>query len=102
MPRPFFLFLSLSLSLSLVACTPAPGTSPAWKNPADGSTPTLSDTSDCRAEARRMAELRYPSQALPRSSRAGEPVYRQEDPDRFPAELRFYELCLERKGFRQE
>jgi hypothetical protein len=97
MPRPFLLFLSVSLA----ACASEPGSSPAWKNPADGSAPTLSDTSDCRAEARRMSELRYPPRPVPRASGTAQPDYRQEDPDRFPAEVRFYEQCLERKGFRR-
>lgn len=48
-----------------------------------------------------MAELRYPPQPVPRASGTAQPDYRQDDPDRFPAEVRFYEQCLERKGFRR-
>ena len=92
--------LPLLLSLALAACTP--GTSPSWVSQVDGGTPGMSDTSDCRAEARRQAELRYPPRPLPRPPGGGpEPFYRQEDSDRFPAENRFFEMCMHRKGFRR-
>ncbi len=92
--------LLLPIVVSLAACTP--GSSPAWVNDADGSPPGIGDTSDCRAEAKRQADLRYPSQPGPRNPASpGEPVYKQEDPDRFPAEIRFFERCMQRKGFRR-
>ena len=85
---------TLLIAAALGACTP--GAPPPWINDADGSTPSMSDVSDCRAESKRQAELRYPSQPMPRTSSPGDPVYKQQDPDRFPAEIRFFELCMQR------
>jgi hypothetical protein len=84
------------LAALLAACTA--GSPAAWQNPTDRSGPSMSDTSDCRAQARRQAELRYPDEPIaPRTTR--DPLYRQQNPDRFPSEVRLFELCMERKGF---
>jgi len=78
--------------LALAACSGQPPE--AWERP-DHTTPTVSDTSLCREDARRQAGSLYPDQApndavgLPRTS----------DERRFPAEIRFYEQCMTRQGF---
>ena len=91
--RHFLPFAMLGLGLQLAACSGQPPAEP-WERP-DHTTPTVSDTSLCREDARRQAGSLYPDQApndavgLPRTS----------DERRFPAEIRFYEQCMTRQGF---
>jgi hypothetical protein len=84
----------LWLWLAAGACAPASEDS-AWQNPVDRSIPTVGDISECRADARRQAHLRYPDQAV-QEQRS---VRYISSPDRFPAENRFFEECIRRKGF---
>ena len=65
-----------------------------WERRDDRSTPTTADTSDCHMEARRRATAQYPGQ-LNRF------MYRTEDERRFPAEISYFEQCMQRKGFEQ-
>ena len=89
-PMPFAVVL---VGLQLAACT---GQSPAepWAR-ADGAPPSATDTSYCRQEARRQANILYPAQ--PASEARGLP--RTTDQRNFPAEVRFYEQCMTRLGY---
>ena len=89
-PMPFAVVL---VGLQLAACT---GQSPAeqWARP-DGAPPSATDTSNCRQEARRQANILYPAQ--PASEARGLP--RTTDQRNFPAEVRFYEQCMTRLGY---
>ncbi|MBS0220096.1 MAG: hypothetical protein JSR91_05070 [Proteobacteria bacterium] len=57
--------------------------------------PRLGDMQDCRAEARRQAEMRYPPQRI--VNRGREVTF--ENPQQFPAETSFFGDCMRRKGF---
>lgn len=86
----------LWLGLVAGACAPSPQDN-TWENPADHSSPTFTDISECRTDARRQAYLRYPDQAV----RERDMVRYTSNPDRFPAENRFFEQCIGRKGFQR-
>jgi hypothetical protein len=88
-------FAMLGLGLHLAACTNHPPAEP-WVRP-DGAPPTATDTSYCRQEARRQANILYPSQ--PANDARGLP--RTTDQRNFPAEIRFYEQCMTRLGYRR-
>jgi hypothetical protein len=60
-----------------------------------GPGPRLGDTQDCRAEARRQAEARYPPQRI--NNRGREMTF--ENPNLFSAETSFFQDCMRRKGF---
>ena len=89
-PMPFAVVL---VGLQLAACT---GQSPAepWARP-DGAPPSATDTSYCRQEGLRQANILYPAQ--PASEARGLP--RTTDQRNFPAEVRFYEQCMTRRGY---
>ena len=89
-PMPFAVVV---VGLQLAACT---GQSPAepWARP-DGAPPTATDTSYCRQEGLRQANILYPAQ--PASEARGRP--RTTDQRNFPAEIRFYEQCMMRRGY---
>ena len=57
--------------------------------------PRLGDTQDCRAEARRQADARYPPQRI--NNRGREVTF--ENPQQFSAETSFFGECMRRKGF---
>jgi hypothetical protein len=59
--------------------------------------PSLSDTSDCRAQAQRQAEQRYPRRTSPRGAPLAD--YANNEMDRFPAELSLFKLCMRSKGY---
>lgn len=80
--------------LALAACSATPP-GERWERPADHSLPAASESLYCRDEARRQASARYPDQ--PAREERGLP--RISDERRFPAEIRFYELCMTRAGF---
>jgi hypothetical protein len=80
------------LVLTLTGC--AGRQSEHWERQDDRSPPGMSETSDCRFQARRQAEIQYPDR--PREQAGRFPGY---DDRRFPAELAFYEECMRRKGF---
>ncbi|MBN9088093.1 MAG: hypothetical protein J0J01_14380 [Reyranella sp.] len=82
------------LMLALAACSATPP-GERWERPADHSLPAASESLYCRDEARRQASARYPDQ--PAREERGLP--RISDERRFPAEIRFYELCMTRAGF---
>jgi hypothetical protein len=82
----------LPLLLLVAACSSAPPEP--WAR-ADGAPPGAADVSDCRFQARNQAGLRYPDQ--PPNVARGLPSI--QDERRFPAEIRFYEECMTRKGF---
>jgi hypothetical protein len=85
----------LATALALAACTT--GAPPdAWQKP-DGSAPSLTETSDCRVQAGRYAAARYPDQVQRVIPDGG--TYRISNPDRFTAEIGFYESCLRSKGY---
>ncbi len=57
----------------------------------------MSEASDCHVQASRLAAARYPDQVV-RSSPNGT-LYRTSAPERFATEIRWYESCLQAKGF---
>jgi len=83
-------FLPLLL-LAACAATP-PGER--WERP-DHTPPLASESIYCRDEARRQAAVRYPDQP----AREDRGLPRISDERKFPAEIRFYELCMTRAGF---
>jgi hypothetical protein len=85
----------LAAALALAACTTG-GASDRWQKP-DGAAPSLAETSDCHEQASRYAAARYPDQ-IQRVTPDGS-TYRISNPDRFSAEIRFYESCLTAKGY---
>src|ERR1700757_2218942 len=83
--------LTLAIALCLAACTTA-ATADRWQSRVDGRPPGMGETSDCRVQAGRLAAARYPDQA----QRAPDgTVYRVSNQDRFAAEIRLYESCLQ-------
>jgi hypothetical protein len=78
--------------LAVAACATAQ--SEPWARP-DGTAPPVTEVGDCHFEARRQAIVRYPDQ--PRREERGIPAI--EDERRFPAEIRFFEQCMTRKGY---
>ena len=86
-------------SLLLVAaagCAEAPPVQ--WRGPS-GQGPPLGETSDCRVQARRQAELRYPASA----SAGRRPPLSAATPDAFDrsaSEAALYNRCLEQRGYR--
>lgn len=97
--------LALLVALAVTACTlasPAPDGGVRWVSRKDGSPPDVADSSDCRAQARRQADLRF----LPRemqvqlpSGQRSSATLPSDDPDRMPSEKRFYAQCMRQKGF---
>jgi hypothetical protein len=81
--------------LALAACTAGSPTE-RWQKP-DGRPPDIAETQDCHAQADRLARARYPDQIV-RTSPDGT-TYHQSNPDRFPAEIRFYVICMRAKGY---
>ena len=86
-------FAIVALGFQLSACASQPPAEP-WARP-DGAPPSATDTSYCRQEARRQANILYPAQ--PASEARGLP--RTTDQRNFPAEIRFYEQCMTRRGY---
>ncbi|HLG49083.1 MAG TPA: hypothetical protein VKY24_22755 [Reyranella sp.] len=80
-------------ALALVACAGQPPAEP-WQRP-DGTPTTATDTSYCRQEGRRQANILYPG-APPNDARG---LPRTTDARNFPAEVRFYEQCMTRLGY---
>ena len=75
-------------------------TAQTWRNPADGSAANVADISDCRIEARREAQLRYPPTpppGLPGGSSTGDDTSR-----RFELESSLFDQCMRRKGYRRD
>jgi hypothetical protein len=85
--------LALALLLALVACS----TPTADELRQNRQQPSLSDTSDCRAQAQRQAEQQYPR----RTNSRGAPLadYASNEIDRFPTELSLFKLCMRSKGY---
>ncbi len=86
----------LAAVFMLAACTTG-ATDDRWQGPNDGAGPSMSETADCHVQASRLAAARYHDQ-MERTSPTGS-TYRQSNPDRFPAEIRFYDACLKAKGY---
>jgi len=86
--------LALLLLLSN-ACAMAPPS--AWEKLEDHGAPSFRDTSDCRVEAKRQADLQYPERF--RSTNAASGEVRYIDPNWFFAEDWFFKLCMRRKGY---
>lgn len=90
------------LLLPAASCASAGGWQPVRWESRDGQGPAgLSDSSDCRAQARRQAELRYPraDPAPPLKPGVRMATSAPNDADRFPAENAFYAQCMRHKGF---
>lgn len=90
------------LLLPAASCASPPGWQPARWESRDGQGPaSLSDSSDCRAQAQRQAELRYPRPATAPPLRPGTRMAASapDNADRFPAENAFYAQCMRHKGF---
>ena len=84
---------TVALLLALAGCTPPIDS----QNRRDSPQPGLSDIADCRAQARRLAEQRYPHRTSPRGAPLAD--YVSDDADRFPAELSLFRLCMQGKGY---
>ena len=90
---------SLAAALWLSACATDHGMDGAanrWQSRTDGRPADMGETSDCRAQANRLAAARYPDQAQRNPNGT---VYYQSNPDRFAAEIRLYESCLQARGY---
>jgi hypothetical protein len=88
----FSVRLTLLAVLALASC--AGQQAEPWQRP-DRTPPTASETFYCHDEAQRQAGVRYPGQP-PREQRG---LPRIEDQREFPAEIRFFEQCMTRRGF---
>ncbi|HZQ00262.1 MAG TPA: hypothetical protein VFB13_12030 [Reyranella sp.] len=87
--------ISVCAAFGLIAC----GTPPAgWERPEDNSASRVSDISQCRSEARRLALFRYPDQVIQSNNGATHSV---SDPNRFAAELALFDQCMTRLGYRR-
>jgi hypothetical protein len=86
----------LALALTVLAACTANRADDRWLN-RDGRMPSLGESSDCHVQASRLAAARYPDQ-LERTAPDGT-LYRRTNQDRFPAEIRWYESCLQAKGY---
>ena len=97
------LALALVAASALAACAGAlPAGQPLhWRSASGPATPTLADSSDCRFQARRQAETRFPDRVLDVPTRPGgrTSVTLPADGDRLAAEIRFYTQCMRQKGF---
>jgi hypothetical protein len=97
------LALALLAAAALAACTGAPpaGQPFRWQSGSGHATPTLADSSDCRFQARRQAEMRFPDRVLDVPSGPGKrtSVTLPSDGDRLAADIRFYAQCMRHKGF---
>jgi hypothetical protein len=88
------------LPQGIACCSGVPAS---WET-RDGHSPAgVSEVYDCRFQARRQAEARYPRGSMERypgpGTRASRPpLY---DLDRFASENQFFELCMQQKGFRR-
>jgi hypothetical protein len=97
-----FACLLLLLPLPAASCASAHGWQPVRWESRDGQGPAgLSESSDCRAQARREAEQRYPRAATAPPLRPGARMAASasNDADRFPAENALYAQCMRHKGF---
>ncbi len=93
-PENYLSLVALLLGITLAACEPSPVGSPA-------AGPAASDALDCRAQAARHVELRYPRTSSDGSARP--PVDEVVDrSDRAVAERRFYQECLQQKHNQRE
>jgi hypothetical protein len=70
-----------------------------WQSVSGQRIPTAAETSDCRIQAKRLAEHRYPHDRIGGPRPAG-PGISMADLDRSPAESGFYDECLRQKGYR--
>jgi hypothetical protein len=86
----------LALTLMILTGCTAGSADDRWLN-RDGRAPSLGEASDCHVQASRLAAARYPDQ-LERTAPDGT-LYRRTNPDRFSAEIRWYESCLRTKGY---
>ena len=73
-----------------------------WESRDDGTPPSMADSGDCRAQARRQASMRFPPRvqevALPSGGRTSVTLP-SDDPGRSGAESWFYSQCMRQKGF---
>jgi hypothetical protein len=70
-----------------------------WERIDDSRVADVSETSDCRLQARYQAALRYPHQPIDQAFQRPN----VDDGDRLRAEISLFEACMQRKGFaRQE
>jgi len=92
----------LLLPLPAASCASADGWQPVrWESRDGQGSAGLSESSDCRAQARRQAELRYPRSAPAPPLRPGARMAASasNDADRFPAENALFAQCMRHKGF---
>ena len=88
---------TFALLLLCVACAQP---SLRWESRVDGRTPTVADSDDCRHQARRQAELRFPQEPSDSPRRhAPSPSDVVADSDRLAAENAFFTQCMRQKGF---
>lgn len=70
-----------------------------WRNPADGTAANSADVSECRTDARREAQNRYPPAAppgLPGGTSMGDDSGR-----RSALESSLFDQCMRRKGYQR-
>jgi hypothetical protein len=92
----------LLLPLAAASCASVHGWQPLrWESRDGHGAAGLSESSDCRAQAQRQTELRYPRSAPAPPLRPGARMAASapNDADRFPAENAFYAQCMRHKGF---
>lgn len=80
--------------MAVAACADRPAEP--WEGPGH-TPPKVSEVAYCHDEGRRQASVRYPAQP-PREERG---LPRISDEREFPAEIRFYEQCMTRLGYRR-
>lgn len=91
----------LLLPLPAASCAIAHWQPVRWESRYGQGPAGLSETSDCRTQARRQAEQRYPRAATAPPLRPGARMAASvsNDGDRFPAENALYAQCMRHKGF---
>ena len=94
----YFVVLAMLLPVPTASCA---GTPVRWESRYDRAAPSLADSTDCRAQARRQAEIRYPPPVggVPPGRGTRTSVATPVDADRFAAENWFYAQCMRQKGF---
>ncbi len=70
-----------------------------WRRVSDGAAPSVSDTSECRVNARQQAEALFPVAPPPRVPQGSETYG---EGRRYKTELSLYDQCMRQKGFEQK
>ena len=87
----------LALAAMTLTAVTTEAQTPSWRSKTDGTLPSASDTSDCRAEGRRQALQMYPMrppQGLPQGSSMSDDSDRRNS-----VESSVFNQCMRRKGY---